>query len=88
MYFQCLALFVPCFAKSLSLSLSPQVLTQFLNLENLIDDSVGQIVELEIERGGQPLTVNVSVSSILLFLSSIFVCARQSSRSFFYGLKK
>ncbi|XP_009130363.1 protease Do-like 7 [Brassica rapa] len=40
------------------------VLTQFLNLENLIDDSVGQIVELEIERGGQPLTVNVSVQDL------------------------
>ncbi|KAG2245584.1 hypothetical protein Bca52824_085212 [Brassica carinata] len=36
------------------------VLTQFLNLENLIDDGVGQIVELEIERGGQPITVSVS----------------------------
>ena len=42
------------------------MLTQFLNLENLIDDGVGQIVELEIERGGQPITVSVSVSSILL----------------------
>ncbi|CAN6889015.1 unnamed protein product [Brassica oleracea] len=40
------------------------VLTQFLNLENLIDDGVGQIVELEIERGGQPLTVNVSVQDL------------------------
>lgn len=57
------------------MSFLSQVLTQFLSLENLIDDGVGQIVELEIERGGQPLTVNVSVSSIL-FLTSIFVCAR------------
>ncbi|CAH8386210.1 unnamed protein product [Eruca vesicaria subsp. sativa] len=40
------------------------VLTQFLNLENLIDDGVGQIVELQIERGGQPLTVNVSVQDL------------------------
>lgn len=40
------------------------VLTQFLNLENLIDDGVGQIVELEIERGGQPLTVNVSIQDL------------------------
>ncbi|KAF2555761.1 hypothetical protein F2Q68_00018388 [Brassica cretica] len=43
---------------------SGTVLTQFLNLENLIDDGVGQIVELEIERGGQPLTVNVSVQDL------------------------
>lgn len=45
-------------------SLVSQVLTQFLNLENLIDDGVGEILELEIERGGQPLSVSVSVSSI------------------------
>ncbi|KFK37775.1 hypothetical protein AALP_AA3G027900 [Arabis alpina] len=40
------------------------VLTQFLNLENLLDDGVGQIVELEIERGGQPLSVSVSVQDL------------------------
>ncbi|KAJ0237170.1 Protease Do-like 7 [Hirschfeldia incana] len=40
------------------------VLTQFLNLENLIDEGVGQILELEIERGGKPLTVNVSVQDL------------------------
>ncbi|KAH0905201.1 hypothetical protein HID58_044704 [Brassica napus] len=40
------------------------VLTQFLNLENLIDDGVGQIVELEIERGGQQITVSVSVQDL------------------------
>ena len=49
------------------------MLTQFLNLENLIDDGVGQIVELEIERGGQPITVSVSVSSILLFLALVAI---------------
>ncbi|KAG7580500.1 PDZ superfamily [Arabidopsis suecica] len=40
------------------------VLTQFLNLENLLDDGVGQILELEIERGGQPLSVSVSVQDL------------------------
>uniref|UniRef100_A0A1J3CM07 Protease Do-like 7 n=1 Tax=Noccaea caerulescens TaxID=107243 RepID=A0A1J3CM07_NOCCA len=40
------------------------VLTQFLNLENLIDDGVGEILELEIERGGQPLSVSVSVQDL------------------------
>lgn len=48
-------------------SLLSQVLTQFLNLESLIDDGVGEILELEIERGGQPLSVSVSVSSIPKF---------------------
>lgn len=48
------------------------MLTQFLNLENLLDDGVGQILELEIERGGQPLSVGVSVSSILLFQTLFF----------------
>ncbi|CAA7032786.1 unnamed protein product [Microthlaspi erraticum] len=41
-----------------------QVLTQFLNLEGLIDDGVGEILELEIERGGQPLSVIVSVQDL------------------------
>ncbi|XP_023641502.1 protease Do-like 7 isoform X2 [Capsella rubella] len=40
------------------------VLTQFLSLENLLDDGVGQILELEIERGGQPLSVSVSVQDL------------------------
>ncbi|XP_048636220.1 protease Do-like 7 isoform X2 [Brassica napus] len=52
------------------------VLTQFLNLENLIDDSVGQIVELEIERGGQPLTVNVSVQDLHSITPDHFLEAR------------
>ncbi|XP_010485680.1 PREDICTED: protease Do-like 7 isoform X2 [Camelina sativa] len=40
------------------------VLTQFLSLENLLDDGVGQILELEIERGGQPLSVSVTVQDL------------------------
>ena len=39
-----------------------QVLTQFLKMETLIDDSVGQNVKLEFERGGTPLTVELLVS--------------------------
>ena len=39
-----------------------QVLTQFLKMETLLDDNVGQNVELELERGGIPLTVQLTVS--------------------------
>lgn len=39
-----------------------QVCTQFLEMEILLDDSVGQNVELELERGGKSLTVHLTVS--------------------------
>ena len=38
-----------------------QVVTQFLRLETLLDDSVGREIDLEIERGGVPLTVKLQV---------------------------
>jgi hypothetical protein len=38
-----------------------QVVTQFLRLETLLDDSVGKEIDLQIERGGVPLTVNLQV---------------------------
>ena len=38
-------------------------MTQFLKLETLLDDSVNKKVEMEIERGGTPMTVNLTVSS-------------------------
>ncbi|KAL4582445.1 hypothetical protein LXL04_006994 [Taraxacum kok-saghyz] len=34
-----------------------EVTTQFLKMETLLDDSVAQTVELQLERGGSPLTV-------------------------------
>lgn len=46
-----------------------QVMTQFLKLETLLDVSVSQKIELEIERGGTPMTVNLMVSSQSLDLS-------------------
>ena len=49
-----------------------QVLTQFLKMETLLDDSVHQQVELQIERGGAPLTVNVTVRDALSFLGLAF----------------
>ncbi|PPS11100.1 hypothetical protein GOBAR_AA09549 [Gossypium barbadense] len=36
-----------------------EVITQFLKLETLLDDSVEQKIELEIERGGTPLSVQL-----------------------------
>jgi hypothetical protein len=38
-----------------------QVITQFLKLETLLDDSVNQNIELQTERGGTSLTVNLVV---------------------------
>ena len=42
-----------------------QVVTQFLKLETLLDDSVDQKIVLQIERGGTSLTVNFVVSPSL-----------------------
>lgn len=38
-----------------------QVSTQFLKMENLLDDSVNHKIELQIERGGKPLSVDLTV---------------------------
>lgn len=44
-----------------------QVITQFLKLETLLDDSVNQKIELQIERGGTQLTVNLTVRVFLVW---------------------
>ncbi|EEF29416.1 protease Do-like 7 [Ricinus communis] len=41
-----------------------EVTTQFLKLESLLDDSVDQKIELQIERGGTSLTVNLVVQDL------------------------
>ncbi|KHF98377.1 Protease Do-like 7 [Gossypium arboreum] len=41
-----------------------RVITQFLRLETLLDDSVEQNIELEIERGGTPLSVQLVVQDL------------------------
>ncbi|KAI7749038.1 hypothetical protein M8C21_009944, partial [Ambrosia artemisiifolia] len=41
-----------------------EVITQFLKMETLFDDSVGQNVELEFERGGTSLTVQLVVEDL------------------------
>lgn len=52
--------------------------TQFLKMESLLDDSVNHKLELRIERGGKPLTVDLTVRSKLFLvnfasLSFVFV---------------
>lgn len=41
-----------------------QVVSHFLQLEQLLDDSVRHTVELQLERGGQPLTVHLPVTDL------------------------
>ncbi|KAA8547739.1 hypothetical protein F0562_004168 [Nyssa sinensis] len=40
------------------------VITQFLKMETLFDDNVDQKIELQIERGGTPLTVDLVVQDL------------------------
>ncbi|KAI3808476.1 hypothetical protein L1987_24427 [Smallanthus sonchifolius] len=44
--------------------MNKEVVTQFLKMESLLDDSVGQNVELELERGGKPFTVQLTVQDL------------------------
>ncbi|XP_058185353.1 protease Do-like 7 isoform X2 [Rhododendron vialii] len=41
-----------------------KVITQFLEMETLLDDSVDHKIELQIERGGTPFTVDLSVQDL------------------------
>uniref|UniRef100_A0A0D9VK47 PDZ domain-containing protein n=1 Tax=Leersia perrieri TaxID=77586 RepID=A0A0D9VK47_9ORYZ len=41
-----------------------EVVTQFLTMETLLDDSVGREIDLLIERGGTPLTVKLEVEDL------------------------
>lgn len=50
-----------------------QVITQFLKMETLLDDSVDQPIELQIERGGTSLTVNLRVRFALAYIL-LFLC--------------
>lgn len=38
-----------------------QVITQFLKMETLLDDSVKQTIDLQVERGGASFTVHLVV---------------------------
>ncbi|KAM7529831.1 hypothetical protein LguiB_033241 [Lonicera macranthoides] len=50
-----------------------RVLTQFLKMEILLDGSVGQNVELQIERGGTPINVNLMVQDLHLITPDHFL---------------
>ncbi|VAI43265.1 unnamed protein product [Triticum turgidum subsp. durum] len=41
-----------------------EIVTQFLTMESLIDESVGREINLQIERGGAPLTVKLKVGDL------------------------
>ncbi|XP_042032900.1 protease Do-like 7 [Salvia splendens] len=44
--------------------LNGEVSTQFLKMETLLDDNVTNKIELQIERGGKPLTVDLKVQDL------------------------
>ncbi|XP_065849796.1 protease Do-like 7 isoform X2 [Euphorbia lathyris] len=50
-----------------------EVSTQFLKLESLLDDSVDQKIDLQIERGGTSLTVNLVVQDLHLITPDYFL---------------
>ncbi|KAI3451823.1 hypothetical protein Pfo_008488 [Paulownia fortunei] len=53
--------------------LNGEVTTQFLKMENLLDDSVNNKVELQIERGGKHLTVDLTVQDLHLVTPDHFL---------------
>ncbi|CAB4273735.1 unnamed protein product [Prunus armeniaca] len=50
-----------------------EVITQFLKMETLLDDSVNQKIEMQIERGGKPLTVDLVCSGQDLVQCSVIL---------------
>lgn len=53
--------------------LNGEVSTQFLKMENLLDDNVNHKIELQIERGGKPLTVDLTVQDLHLVTPDYFL---------------
>ncbi|KAL3640391.1 Protease Do-like 7 [Castilleja foliolosa] len=53
--------------------LNGEVSTQFLKMETLLDDSVNQKVELQIERGGKPLSVDLTVQDLHSITPNYFI---------------
>ncbi|KAH6758616.1 DegP protease 7 [Perilla frutescens var. frutescens] len=53
--------------------LNGEVSTQFLKMENLLDDHVNHKIELQIERGGKPLTVDLTVQDLHLVTPDYFL---------------
>ncbi|PWA99684.1 protease Do-like 7 [Artemisia annua] len=50
-----------------------EVITHFLKMETLLDDGVGQNVELDFERGGIPLTVQLVVQDLHSITPNFFL---------------
>ncbi|XP_023751918.1 protease Do-like 7 [Lactuca sativa] len=50
-----------------------EVTTQFLKMETLLDNSVDQNVDLELERGGKPLNVKLTVEDLHLITPNYFL---------------
>lgn len=50
-----------------------EVMTQFLKLETLLDDCVNQKIELHIERGGTPMTLELVVQDLHLITPDHFL---------------
>ncbi len=50
-----------------------KLVTSFLPIESLIDDRVGQTVELSVERGGEPLEVEIEVGDLHAITPDAFV---------------
>ncbi|TXG69965.1 hypothetical protein EZV62_004900 [Acer yangbiense] len=50
-----------------------EVITQFLKLETLLDDSVDKKIELQVERGGASMTVNLVVQDLHLITPDYFL---------------
>ncbi|GJW40927.1 protease Do-like protein 7 [Tanacetum coccineum] len=50
-----------------------EVITHFLKMETLLDDGVGQNVELEFERNGKPLTVQLVVQDLHSIIPNSFL---------------
>lgn len=68
-------LFISCVYPTLM-----QVVTQFLKLETILDDSIGREIELEIERGGALMPVKLMVNLKYLMLILLL------SKSIYYSL--
>ena len=60
-------------AGDILLRLNGRYVTQFEQLEEVLDSSVGASVNLELERGGQPLTAKMPVTDLNLITPSSFV---------------
>ncbi|TYK01500.1 protease Do-like 7 isoform X2 [Cucumis melo var. makuwa] len=48
-----------------------EVITQFLKMETLLDDTVKQTIDLQVERGGASFTVHLVAASLIIGLTAV-----------------